>query len=182
MEQLQDRNKLALFERVVTPHTGAAYNLARWLTRSDEDAEDVVQEACLRAFRSIDGFRGGDSRSWLLAIVRNTSYTWLHRNRNHDLTIPFDDRIDDIAGDSSNPETVVLKRVDRDALIQALESLPMELREVIVLREMEDLSYREIACIADLPIGTVMSRLSRGRKRLQQSLSEKSNKELQRGL
>jgi RNA polymerase sigma factor (sigma-70 family) len=179
---LQERNKLALFERTVLPHTRAAYNLARWLTRNDQDAEDVVQEACLRAFRSIEGFHGGDSRAWLLAIVRNTGYTWLHRNRNHDLTVPFDDQLQDMAGETFNPEALLMERLDRQALAQALESLPIEFREVLVLREIEDLSYKEIAQIAGLPIGTVMSRLARARKRLQQSLAERTGKELQREL
>jgi RNA polymerase sigma-70 factor (ECF subfamily) len=179
---VQERNKLALFERVVTPHTGAAYNLARWLTRNDQDAEDVVQDACLRAFRAIDGFHGGDSRAWLLAIVRNTCYTWLHRNRSHDLTVPFNDRLHDLAGDSPSPETLILNRLDREALAKALEELPVEFREVVVLREMEDLSYKEIAQIAELPIGTVMSRLARARGRLQQSLSEAMGKELRHEL
>jgi len=162
-----------MFERIVTPHAAAAYNLARWLTRNDQDAEDVEQEASLRAFRAIEGFHGGDSRAWLLTIVRNASYTWLHRNRNRDFTVPFDDRLQDMADDSPGPETLMLKRVDREALAQALERLPVELREIVVLREMEDLSYKEIAQIADLPIGTVMSRLARARRRLQQSLSGK---------
>jgi RNA polymerase sigma-70 factor (ECF subfamily) len=173
---------MALFERIITPHVGAAYNLARWLTRNDQDAEDVVQEACLRAFRSIDGFHGGDSRAWLLTIVRNAAYTWLHRNRNHDATVPFDDSLQDLTGDSPNPETLLLKRVDREALVQALEDLPVEFREIVVLREMEDLSYKEIAQIANVPIGTVMSRLARARRQLQQRLSERMGKELQREL
>jgi RNA polymerase sigma-70 factor (ECF subfamily) len=181
-ENVQERHKLALFERTVTPHVGAAYNLARWLTRNDQDAEDVVQEACLRAFRSIEGFHGGDSRAWILAIVRNACYTWLHRNRNHDLTIPFDDRLQDLADDSPSPEALILKRVEREALTKAVEELPMEFREIVVLREMEDLSYKEIAQIADLPIGTVMSRLARARRRLQQSLPTTIGKELQREL
>ena len=168
-----ERNKLALYERTVMPHIQAAFNLARWLTRNDQDAEDVVQEGCLRAFRFIEGFHGGDSRAWVLAIVRNVSYTWLHRNQNHDLALPIDDRLHDIADEGQNPEAVVFKRLDRQAMAQALEELPVEFREVIVLRELEDLSYKEIAQIADLPIGTVMSRLARARQRLQQNMTEK---------
>ena len=181
-DKVQERKILALFERIVTPNVGAAYNLARWLTRSDHDAEDVVQEACLRAFRSIDGFHGGDSRAWLLTIVRNASYTWLQRNRNHDFTVPFDDRVHDQADDSRNPEVLLMKRADREALMQALEDLPPELREMVVLREMEDLTYKEIAQVVNLPIGTVMSRLSRARRRLQLGLSEIMGKEAQREL
>ena len=176
---MHERNKLKLFERTVMPHFGSAYNLARWIMRNDQDAEDVVQEACLRAFKSIEGFNGGDSRAWVLAIVRNTSYTWLHRNRGHDFTVPFDDRLQNVSGDSHNPESVMLKQLDRESLTQAIEDLPVEFREIVVLREMEDLSYKEIAKIADLPIGTVMSRLARGRKRLQENLTERQIKELQ---
>ena len=179
---MHERNKLALYERTMMPHINAAYNLARWLTRNDQDAEDVVQEASLRAFRSIEGFHGGDSRAWVLAIVRNASYTWLHRNRKNDLTLPIDDRLHDIADEGQNPQTVLFQRLDRQSLIQALDELPVEYREVIVLREIEDLSYKEIAQIADLPIGTVMSRLARARVRLQQSLSKTNGKELQREL
>jgi len=178
----QDRHKLAQFERVVTPHLGAGYNLARWLTRNDQDAEDVVQDACLRAFRGIDGFNGGDSRAWLLAIVRNAAYTWLHRNRNYEATIPFDDIQQDLASASPSPEAVVLSRMDREAIASALDELPVEYREVLVLRELEDLSYKEIAHIAGLPIGTVMSRLARARRRLQLSLAAAAAKELQRGV
>lgn len=166
----------------MTPHLDAAYNLARWLTRNDQDAEDVVQEACLRAFRSLDGFLGGDGRPWLLAIVRNASYTWLQRNRRHDLAVALDDRMLEVADDSPGPETIVLRNVDRQALASALDDLPVEFREVIVLRELEDLSYRQIAEIAGLPIGTVMSRLARARKRLQSSLADSAVKEARREL
>ena len=179
---MQERSRLALFERTVQPHIRAAYNLARWMTQNDQDAEDVVQEACLRAFRSIEGFQDGDSRAWLLSIVRNAAYTWLHHNRNQDLTVPFDDRLHDVAGESLDPETIVLNRVDRDTLKQALEALPVEFREVFVLREMEDLSYKQIAEIASLPIGTVMSRLARARKRLQEILAGRSGQGAKREL
>src|SRR4051794_25685922 len=113
-EVVQERDKLAPVERTVTRHLPAADNLARSLTRNDHDAEDVVQDACLRAFRSIEGFHGGDGKAWLLAIVRNAGYTWLHRNRNHDFAVPFDDRLHNLASDSLDPETVVLKCVDRE--------------------------------------------------------------------
>ena len=168
---MQERDRVALFERMVTPHIGTAYSLARWLTRNDEDAEDVVQEACVRAFRSLHGFRGADSRAWVLAIVRNTAYSWLQRNRRHEVTVPLDDRLDDACSDGNHPELQVMREVDQQALAKALDELPLEFREVIILREMEDLSYREIASIAGLPIGTVMSRLARARKRLQQRLT-----------
>lgn len=179
---MQIRDKQALFDRVVTPQVGAAYNLARWLTRNDQDAEDVVQEACLRAFRSLDGYLGGEGRAWLLAIVRNTAYTWLRRNRAHEFVVPFDDRLPDVAGDASDPERLVMRQVEREGLRKALEELPVEFREVVVLREIEDLSYKEISEVAGLPIGTVMSRLARARRRLQQTLAETVVKETQHEL
>lgn len=159
------------------PHLKAAYNLARWLTRNDQDAEDVIQEASLRAFRSLDGFRGSDARPWLLAIVRNSAYSWLERNRRHDFAVALDDRVLDVADGSPGPEAVALRGLDRQALERAIEELPAEFREVIVLRELEDLSYREISEIAGLPIGTVMSRLARARRRLQSSLAETAVRE-----
>jgi RNA polymerase sigma-70 factor (ECF subfamily) len=164
-------NTHAQFERIILPHLSAAYNLARWLTRNDQDAEDVVQEACLRAFRYLDGFRGGDSRAWFLTIVRHSCYTWLQKNRTRELTVPFDIEDDRHWSEEDNPEKIVLQSVEVDLLRRALEELPPEFREVIVLREMENLSYKEIAHIADLPIGTVMSRLGRARARLLKRLN-----------
>jgi RNA polymerase sigma-70 factor, ECF subfamily len=161
---LQEQNKLARFEQVVLPHLDAAYNLARWLTRNDSDAEDMAQEAFLRAFKFFGGFHGGDSRAWLLTIVRNTCYTWLQQNRAHELTTPFDEEMHSVEG--VNPETILLEGADRQMLKQALEELPVEFREVVILRELEGLSYKEIANIVDAPVGTIMSRLARGRKRL----------------
>lgn len=162
----------ARFEQLVLPHLDAAFNLARWLTRNDQDAEDVVQEACLRALKYFEGFHGGDSRAWLLTIVRNTCYTWLRQNRAHEITTPFDPELHDVESDTDNPERMLLQSVDLQRLRLALETLPVEYREVIVLRELEDLSYKEIAAIANIPIGTVMSRLARARDRLQQCLKE----------
>ncbi len=173
---MQEQDKLKRFEKAVLPHLDAAYNLARWLTRSDHDAEDVAQEAYLRAFRFFDSFRGGDSRSWLLTIVRNTCYTWLKQNRTHELTTAFDEEIHSVDNDASNPEMVLLESVDNQLLRQALEELPVEFREVVILRDLEDLSYKEIAHIADLPVGTVMSRLARARKRLEQCLADRMQK------
>jgi RNA polymerase sigma factor (sigma-70 family) len=167
---LQEQSKLAHFERTVLPHLGAAYNLARWLTGNDTDAEDVVQEAYLRALKFFSGFHGTDGRAWLLMIVRNTCYTWLQRNRAHVPTDSFDEEVHSFECKIANPETILLQRADNQLLRQALEELPVEFREVMVLRELEELSYREIANIAHVPIGTVMSRLARARKRLQQSL------------
>jgi RNA polymerase sigma factor (sigma-70 family) len=167
---LQKQNKLASFEEAVLPHLDAAYNLAHWLTRNDADAEDVVQEAYLRAFKFFGGFHGADGRSWLLAIVRNTCYTWMQRNRSSELTISLDDDLHEIESKDLNPEALLLQSADTQMVRQALEDLPLEFREVLVLRELEEMSYREIASITDLPLGTVMSRLARGRKRLQVAL------------
>jgi RNA polymerase sigma-70 factor, ECF subfamily len=167
---LQEQSKLAHFEQAVLPHLGAAYNLARWFTGNDTDAEDVVQEAYLRALKFFSGFHGTNGRAWLLMIVRNTCYTWLQQNRAHMPTDSFDEEVHSLECNAANPETILLQRADYQLLRQALEELPMEFREVMVLRELEELSYREIANIAHVPIGTVMSRLARARKRLQQSL------------
>ena len=155
------------------PHLDAAYNLARWLTRNEHDAQDVVQDAFLRAFKFFGGFHGGNSRSWLLSIVRNTTYTWLQKNRKHELATVFDEEVHDIEDTSSSLEALLLKNSDRQEIVQALEQLPVEFREVMVLRELEGMSYREIAEMAEVPIGTVMSRLARARKQLQQSLGQR---------
>jgi RNA polymerase sigma-70 factor (ECF subfamily) len=165
------------FEEVTLPHITAAYNLARWLTRNNHDAEDVVQEAYMRAFKFFDSFRGGDGRPWLLRIVRNTCYTWLQRNRTSDLSIVSDDEIDAVESGDPNPETALLKRANGELLKQALEELPLEFREVFILRELEGLSYKQISQIAGIPIGTVMSRLARARTRLQQRLAGNLYKE-----
>jgi len=145
----------------------AAYNLARWLTRNDQDAEDVVQEAYVRAWKFFGSFRGGESRPWLLTIVRNTCYTWLQHNRAQELMTIFDEAIHSNGGEVSNPETLLLQRVNTQVLRQALEALPVEFREAVILRELEGLSYKDIAAITDVPLGTVMSRLARARQRLQ---------------
>lgn len=160
----------AEFDRAVLPHLGAAFNLARWLTRSDHDAEDVVQEACLRAYRLFAGFRGADGRAWLLGIVRNTCYTWLARNRPPEPTTPFEDERHGDPTDAG-PDAHLLRQEDRRAVREAVEGLPVDLREVIVLRELEGLSYKEIAGVIDVPLGTVMSRLARARERLQRCLA-----------
>jgi len=165
------------FEEAVLPHLGAAYNLARWLTRNDTDAEDVVQEAYLRAFKHFRSFHGGDGRPWLLTIVRNTCYTWMQRNRSPELTIPLDDDMHEIESKDLDPEALLLQSADTKMVRQALEELPVEFREVIVLRELEGLSYKQIADVAEIPLGTVMSRLARARKRLQQILKGHEVKE-----
>lgn len=160
------------------PHLDAAYNLARWLTRNEADAEDVVQEAYLRAFKFFGGFHGSDGRSWLLAIVRNTSYTWLQNNRFPELTVLVDDELHQVESKDLNPDALLQQSANRQMVKQALEELPVEFREVLVLRELEEMSYKQIASITELPIGTVMSRLARGRKRLQSALSSQMNAEV----
>jgi RNA polymerase sigma-70 factor (ECF subfamily) len=155
------------FEQQVLPHLDAAYNLARWLTRNDQDAQDVVQDAVLRAYRFFDGLRG-EARPWLLAIVRNASFSWLERNRPAEMAAIEDDTA---AADSSyEPETIAAAKLDRRILNEAIAALPAQFREVVVLRELEDLSYKDIARIAEIPIGTVMSRLARARRLLAGSL------------
>src|SRR6266404_3865859 len=163
-ERLQQQNKLASFEKAVLPHLDAAYNLARWLTRNDADAEDVVQEAYLRAFRFFGGFHGADGRAWLLGIVRNTTFTWMQRNRSPELNMPLEDELYEVKSDDLNPEALLLQEADAQMLRQAVEELPLEFREVLVLRELEEMSYKQIAVVADLPLGTVMSRLARARR------------------
>lgn len=171
MERLQN------FEEATLPHLRAAYNLARWLTRDETDAEDVVQEAYLRAFKHFGSFHGGDGRPWLLAIIRNTCYTWMQHNRSPELMIPLDDELHEIESRDLNPEALLLQNAETQMVSEAVEKLPVEFREALVLRELEGLSYKQIAEVADIPVGTVMSRLARARKRLQGSLASRANKE-----
>ena len=170
--------KARRFEQTIMPHLDAAYNLARWLTRNDSDAQDVVQDAYLRAFKYFDSFEGENPSAWLLAIVRNTCFTWMRRNRPSEEVLgsePIDDEkasdAEPILGGGSrglatDPETLLIEGRDRTQVNDLVSKLPAEFREVIVLREIEDLSYREIADVVGIPIGTVMSRLSRARKLL----------------
>jgi RNA polymerase sigma-70 factor (ECF subfamily) len=165
----------ARFEAVVLPHLDAAYMLARYLTRNGPDAEDVVQEACLRALRYFEGFRGEEgqsARAWFLTIVRNTASTWRNRGRAEALATEFDEAQHSDAIADEHPEATLARRAAREALGRALDQLPTEFREVIVLRELQGLSYKEISDVAGVPVGTVMSRLSRARARLQQELRE----------
>ena len=174
---MQEESRLARFQDIIVPHLDAAYNLARWLTRNDHDAEDVVQEAYLRAYQFFGGFRGGDGRAWLLTIVRNTCYTWLQQNRPREPVAVFDEHVHSPPGGSPGPEVLLLRQEDQQLLRQAVEELPVEFREVVVLRDLEGLSYKDIAHIAGIPLGTVMSRLARARQRLQQGLAGHMSKE-----
>jgi RNA polymerase sigma-70 factor (ECF subfamily) len=177
---MQETEKLSRFEEAILPHLDAAHNLARWLVRNDHDAEDIVQEACMRALKYFSAYRGENSRAWLLTIVRNTGYDWLKQNRPKELVTVSDedqdsetvDPVERFAKEMSNPETLLLQRADEEMLKKVLEELPAEFREVMILREIEEMSYKEIAGICNIPIGTVMSRLARGRKQLQQCLAE----------
>lgn len=160
------------FRERILPHLDAAFNVACWLTRNRQDGEDVVQEAMLRALKFMGGFHGNDGRVWLLQIVRNTFYGWC-KDKHRRLAVPFDENDDnwpDLA--QASPETLAMQQDGDRAVQQALARLPLVFREVIVLRELEELSYKEIATIVDIPIGTVMSRLGRGRKLLAASLAE----------
>jgi RNA polymerase sigma-70 factor (ECF subfamily) len=154
------------------PHLDSAYNLARWLTGNDHDAEDVVQDAYLRAVRFFASFRGGDGRPWLLAIVRRAGYDWLERNRSHQRLAVFDEEHHSHRRDSAEPAQLLLREEDRELIRRALVELPVEFREVLVLRELEGLSYKEIAAVTELAAGTVMSRLARGRDRLRDGLGK----------
>ena len=159
------------FEEQMLPHLDAAYNLARHLTRNDHDAEDVVQEAYLRALRYFDAFRGTNARAWLLAIVRHTTYTRRRRDQMAAITTEFNDELHSGAVEGQGPERDLDRRETAARVQSALDRLPPRFREVLVLRELEDLSYEEIARIVRAPIGTVMSRLSRARARLEQVLA-----------
>jgi len=170
-----ERKQAMNFEDALLPHLNAAYNLARWLTRNPDDAQDVVQEAYLRAFRFFGGFHGSDGRSWFLAIVRNTCYTWLRQNKSLVLVSAFDDNLYLNESEAPDPETSQVLKSESEMVMAAVEQLPLEFREVIVLRELEELSYKEISLLLNIPIGTVMSRLARARKRLQRSLCKRES-------
>lgn len=162
--------KRARFEALALPHLDAAFNLARWLARDDQDACDIVQDAFLRAFNAFDGLRGDNARPWLLAIVRNTCFSWLARNRAGALQVPYDEEMHAPADCDADPEQLALCADERSRVDAAIALLPLEFREVVVLRELEDLSYKEIAAVLAIPMGTVMSRLARGRRLLAQAL------------
>jgi RNA polymerase sigma factor (sigma-70 family) len=165
--ELDERRR---FEQVTLQHLDAAYNLARWLTRDEHAAEDVVQEAYYRAARYFGSFRGGDGRSWLLGVVRRASFDWLTKRRAQ-AALAFNEDFHDQGDEASNPQFLAIRKCDQARVRQALEELVPQLREVIVLRELEGMSYQEIASVTEIPIGTVMSRLSRGRQQLQGRLA-----------
>jgi RNA polymerase sigma-70 factor (ECF subfamily) len=168
------------FAASVLPHLDAAYNLARWLVRDAHDAQDVVQDALVRALRHFDGFRGGDPRPWLLAIVRNAAFAWLGSRRPGEVEVP-DDELDAalaVGAPPSDPESLAIRRAERREIDAAIAALPIAFREALVLRELEELSYRDIARITDVPIGTVMSRLSRARRLLAIALRPEATRSL----
>lgn len=175
---LSNSTDLSRFEQLILPHLDAAYNLARWLTGNDQDAQDVVQESSLRAFRAFDGFYGENGRAWLLTIVRNTAYNSLEKNKSMRQMTPFDEELHGGAapGKSATPWTLLRGAEDERNLRAAVEALPAEFREALVLRHQDGLSYREIAGIAGVPTGTIMSRLARGRARIKEFLA-KGNRE-----
>ncbi len=166
-----DNSKGVLFEGMIVPHLDASYNLARWLTRSSADAEDIVQEAYLRAYRYFDTFTGEDGRAWILTIVRNTCLTWHGRQKGE--SVLFDERTHSVDSGLANPEQETLRNAGIHSLKGCIDSIPVEYREVLVMREIEELSYKEIAGVASIPMGTVMSRLSRARKLLQACMTVK---------
>ena len=171
---LQPQQKIR-FEQLVMPHLDAAFNLARWLLRNRADSEDVAQEAMMRAYRFFEQFRGGDARAWLLQIVRNSCYSWIEKHRPAELMSEFNEEIHHVP--TADAEKLAVQSGERAHLMQALELLPPRSREVLVLRELEGCSYKEIAEITGVPMGTVMSTLSRARERLHKALTGTAAKE-----
>ena len=169
------------FELEVLPHLKAAHNLAHWLTRNEHDAEDVVQEAYVRALRYFGAYGGGNARAWVLRIVRNTCFNWLYKNRPLQSATEFDENLFGPDSRTLNPEEALLRNASDKALRQALAGLPPIFREVLILREFEGMSYREIAEVTAVPPGTVMSRLSRARDGLRQSLANLRKADALRG-
>jgi RNA polymerase sigma-70 factor (ECF subfamily) len=170
-------HELASFEAMMLPHMDAAHNLAKWLLRNEQDAQDVVQEAYMRAFRSFAGFRGSNGRGWLLTIVRNTAYTLLKKNRAVDLTTAFDEEIHATGYDSISPAAILECAEDAQLIKTVMDGLPAEFREILILRHQEELSYQEIGEILKIPVGTVMSRLARARAKLREYLASRMSQE-----
>jgi RNA polymerase sigma factor (sigma-70 family) len=167
---LTSRENSARFRLLLEPHLDAVYNYARWLTRNDSDAHDVAHDAVLRALEYLDGFKGDRIRPWLLTIVRNTFYTWLKKERPVELAESFEEETHDAPDEAADPQALALRNADRRVLATAIERLPREYREALILREMEDFSYKEIGAVLEIPIGTVMSRLARARKKIEEIL------------
>jgi RNA polymerase sigma factor (sigma-70 family) len=163
-------SRLARFEQALLPHLDAAHNLARWLTGSSEDARDMVQDACVRALTFFDGFHGEDGRGWLLTIVRNTCYDFLRKNRRQAEMLSEAVEVESAPDRMPDPEAMQLRHADQRLVQAGIERLPAEYREVLVLRELEEMSYKQIAQVTGVPVGTVMSRLARARKRLREAL------------
>ena len=176
--RVRPSRKTATFEELFLPHLDAAYNLARWLVQTDADAQDVVQEAYFRALKGFVGFRGTNSRNWLLAIVRNTAYGWFKEQSKHSNVIPFDEVIHGAARDERISPSALQDRINQ--LHEALTRLPAEFREILLLRDIEGWSYKQLASALNVPSGTVMSRLSRARQRLRQELAMAQNEELRK--
>ena len=175
MFSFNESPRLSEFERQVLPHLDAAYNLARFLMRNDHDAEDVVQESSMKAFRFFEGFRGENGRAWFLSIVRNTAFTALKRNRMNEETVVFDEELHAAQIPALDAGLAIDRALDRQRVRAAIEQLPAEFREAITLRELEGMSYKEIADVAGVPIGTIMSRLARARRQLQSLLTKTGN-------
>lgn len=169
---MRDAARKRRFEETVLPHLDAAYNLARWLTRDEAGAEDAVQNACLRAYRFFDAQQGPSPKAWLMAIVRNAAYDWIEERRRRSLEEQYDDEAHGLAAPGDSPHAASERASEARRVRECIAALPVEYREVVVLRELEGLSYKEISAVVDVPIGTVMSRLSRGRDLLQQSLAD----------
>ena len=179
MEQYRDAGEKlnqADFEQVFLPHLDSAYNLARWLLRNDQDAEDAVQEAYLRAYKAFSRFRGGDGKAWFMTILRNVCYTMIKKLRAHETPESFDEEVHQPAGESEMQEAF-RQKANAETLHGALEKLPDEFREIIVLHDLEGLAYKEIAAVVGIPIGTVMSRLARARGRLRVEIVAANAKE-----
>ncbi len=163
----KDVSRPSRLETEVLPHLDAAYNLARWLARDPHDAEDVVQEACVRALRYLHSLRSGNGKAWFLTIVRHAFYDWVERNRPVEVVRDADEVLEGaVDPEAVDPQQTAIRSSDARALAEALAGLPLQFREVVILRELEDLSYSEIATVVGIPVGTVMSRLARGRAML----------------
>jgi RNA polymerase sigma-70 factor (ECF subfamily) len=168
-------SRLRLFEEAILPHLNAAYNMARWLTRDEDDAQDVVQEAYLRAFRFFESYRGENGKSWLLEVVRNTCFTFHRRQKRHVTNVEFDETTHTPSGNPPDAEEALVLASRQSILQNCIKGLPDAFREILVMRELEEMSYRQIADVTGLPPGTVMSRLSRARKRLEECAKARNN-------